>query len=141
MGIHTSSLPKIGVGALIVNEKKQVLLVLRTREPEANTWSIPGGKIDPFESLHTAIYREIKEEVGIEIIDEELLCTAETIRPDLEQHWVSVIYLVEKYRGEAKNMEPTVLADMKWFSLDEIPENLACFTVPAINEYKKRLGK
>lgn len=42
-----SKLPRIGVGAVIRNEKNEILLVLRNRDPEKDNWSIPGGKVKP----------------------------------------------------------------------------------------------
>lgn len=74
--------PRIGVGAVILNERNEVLLVWRNRQPEQYTWSIPGGKVDPYESVETAVIREIKEEVDLDIAIDKLLCTAETIQPE-----------------------------------------------------------
>ncbi|TVX93624.1 NUDIX domain-containing protein [Paenibacillus agilis] len=132
-------LPRIGVGAVIWNEKNEILLVLRNRNPEKDKWSIPGGKVDPFESLESCVIREVMEEVNLEIEIQGLLCMAETIRPEHEEHWISAIYEVTVKSGEARNMESGgAIADMKWFSLEELPANLACFTVPAIEQLQHR---
>ncbi|MGD8191915.1 NUDIX domain-containing protein [Brevibacillus ginsengisoli] len=125
--------PRIGVGAVILNEKNEILLVLRNRAPEKGTWSIPGGKVDLYEMLEDTVVREIKEEVDLDIRVEGFLCTAETIKPDHEEHWISVIYRTSVVEGEARNMEEGgAIGEIRWFSLEELPENLACFTVPAI---------
>ncbi|GAA4726014.1 hypothetical protein GCM10023228_36310 [Brevibacillus fulvus] len=39
-----TAVPRIGVGAVIVNERAEILLVWRNRQPEKDTWSIPGGQ-------------------------------------------------------------------------------------------------
>lgn len=125
--------PRIGVGAVIINEKDEILLVLRNRNPEKGTWSIPGGKIDLYEKMEDTVVREIKEEVDLDIRVERFLCTAETIKPDNEEHWISVIYRTSIVTGEASNMEEGgAIGEIRWFSLKELPENLACFTIPAI---------
>ncbi|WP_419761093.1 NUDIX domain-containing protein [Brevibacillus brevis] len=49
---------------------------------EKNTWSIPGGKVDPYEQLETSVVREIKEEVNLDVEVKFLLCTAETPKPE-----------------------------------------------------------
>ncbi|MBD8500055.1 NUDIX domain-containing protein [Paenibacillus arenosi] len=132
-------LPRIGVGAVIWNENDEILLVLRNRNPEKDKWSIPGGKVDPFESLESCVIREVMEEVNLEVEIQGLLCMAETIRPEHEEHWISAIYEVVVKSGEARNMESTgAIADMKWCSLDELPDRLACFTVPAIEQLQRR---
>ncbi|MGG1664254.1 NUDIX domain-containing protein [Brevibacillus sp. NRS-1366] len=135
----TLGLPRLGVGAVILNEQNEILLVLRNRNPEKGTWSIPGGKVDPYEKLEDCVIREIKEEVDLEVEVKGLLCTAETIRPENTEHWVSAIYEVGIKSGEARNMEPGgAIGDLKWFALDHLPANLACFTLPAMESLQKR---
>ena len=136
---HTTAIPKLGVGAVIRNHNDEILLVKRNRNPEKGTWSIPGGKLDMYESLEECVIREVKEEVNLDITVTQLLCTAETIRPENDEHWVSLIYDTTVQGGEARNNEADgAIGDMRWFSLDELPEQLACFTKPAIDRI---LGK
>ena len=131
MSRHTS--PGIGVGAVILDDQGRILLVLRKRHPEANTWSIPGGKVELFEHLEDAVIREIGEEVGVHIQVERLLCTAETIDRDLGEHWISAIYMSSIVEGTPSNREPDALSDLQWYALEHLPDNLACFTRPAID--------
>lgn len=53
-----------GVSVLIVNDKNEILLVNLTSF-EHHFFAIPGGGIDGEESLEDAVYREVKEEIGI----------------------------------------------------------------------------
>ena len=41
------------------------LLVLRTKAPEAGTWTVPGGSAEPGETLEETAAREVLEETGI----------------------------------------------------------------------------
>ncbi|MEK4434520.1 NUDIX domain-containing protein [Paenibacillus sp. FSL K6-2862] len=133
-----SDQPRIGVGAVILNERNEVLLVWRNRQPEQYTWSIPGGKVDPYESLETAVIREIKEEVDLDITIDQLLCTAETIRPEREEHWISVLYTARNTRGIARNLEEGgAIGEIGWFPLHDLPSPLACFAVPALEAAKR----
>lgn len=133
-----SNQPRIGVGAVILNERNEVLLVWRNRQPEQYTWSIPGGKVDPYESLETAVIREIKEEVDLDISIDQLLCTAETIRPEREEHWISVLYSARNIRGIARNLEEGgAIGEIGWFPLHDLPSPLACFAVPALEAAKR----
>ena len=52
------------VRALIVDPEQRVLLV-RFEFPDASVWALPGGGIDPGESIHEALRRELIEEVGL----------------------------------------------------------------------------
>lgn len=53
-----------GVSALIINNAQEFLLVnLESFKP--HFFAIPGGGLEPEETLEEAVYREIKEELGI----------------------------------------------------------------------------
>lgn len=55
------------VGAIVCDDAGRFLLVRRAHEPHAGLWTVPGGKVEPGESLQQAVIREIAEETGIDI--------------------------------------------------------------------------
>ena len=64
------SRPQIAVSVSIFRDGK-VLLVRRARSPAKGFYSLPGGRVEFGESLHTALHREVDEETAlkIEIVD------------------------------------------------------------------------
>ena len=58
------SMYRKGVSALILNKKNEVLLV-NLNSFEEKYFAIPGGGLEPDETLESAVYREIQEELGI----------------------------------------------------------------------------
>lgn len=70
---YYKNLPKkrIGVGAIILNEKDEILVV---KPSYKDYWSIPGGVVDENESPRGACIREIIEEVDIDLKDVKFLC-------------------------------------------------------------------
>lgn len=58
--------PQLAVSAVIFREGK-VLLLRRAKSPGNGFWSLPGGRVEFGESLHTALTREVDEEAGLEI--------------------------------------------------------------------------
>lgn len=59
--------------AVIVNEAGELLCVRRGREPAKGTLDLPGGFVDPGESLTDGLIREVHEELGAEVTRYEFL--------------------------------------------------------------------
>jgi 8-oxo-dGTP diphosphatase len=64
------------VGAVIRDAAGRLLLVKRGHEPGAGLWSLPGGRIEPGETDHQAVVREIAEETGLTVTCAGLLGSA-----------------------------------------------------------------
>src|SRR3954449_10290961 len=58
--------PQIAVSGAIFRGDK-ILLVRRARSPAKGFYSLPGGRVEFGESLHTALRREVDEETGLKI--------------------------------------------------------------------------
>ena len=60
--------PSVTVDVVIVTREAvpRVLLIRRKKEPFAGAWAIPGGFVDPGETLAAAAARELREETGVE---------------------------------------------------------------------------
>ena len=133
-----SCVPRVGVGVLLVDELNRVLLTLRARPPEAGFWSIVGGKLDFLETLEECATREAREEVGVEVSIQSLLCVTDHCLPQENQHWVSPAYLAKIRTGHAANCEPDKTADVQWFPLDRLPANLTMTARNAIRAYTRQ---
>jgi mutator protein MutT len=98
----------VGVGAAILNNEGKLLITLRGKEAknERGKWEIPGGSVAFGETFERAIKREIKEELGIEIVINELLGICDHIIPEEQQHWVSPTYICHIKKGTPKIREP-----------------------------------
>lgn len=127
-----------GAGAVILNENKQILLLLRGKSPEAGYWTIPGGAIEMFETVEKAVEREVFEETGLIVQIDDLLGVTNHIIPNERLHWIAPCFSVKVLRGVAYNREPTKHKDMQWFNLNNIPNNITITTKKAL-EYLKQV--
>jgi 8-oxo-dGTP diphosphatase len=62
--------PIPGVGAVVLREshgRAEVVLVRRSTEPLAGSWSLPGGAIELGETAREACARELLEETGLTV--------------------------------------------------------------------------
>ncbi len=57
---------QLAVSAAIFRDGK-VLLVRRARSPAKGRYSLPGGRVEFGETLHTALHREVDEETALKI--------------------------------------------------------------------------
>src|SRR3954453_85950 len=58
------------VTAVVLNKAGELLLVHKT---DNNLWALPGGGVDPGESVTMAVVREVKEETGIDVTVDDLV--------------------------------------------------------------------
>ncbi|MEX2659602.1 MAG: NUDIX domain-containing protein [Acidimicrobiales bacterium] len=73
--------PEVCVGAVVV-EDDALLLIRRGHGPAAGEWSVPGGRVEPGETLAEAVLRELEEETGVEGLCGPLLGWVERIGDD-----------------------------------------------------------
>jgi nucleoside triphosphatase len=97
------SYPEATVGALIVNDRHEVLLVRSYKWGERYT--VPGGHIELGERAEDAIVREVKEETGLDTIVEDLLIVQQAIYPKdyhKHEHYIFLDYVCKAMGKEVK---------------------------------------
>jgi len=122
---HVGHEPLIGIGAttLVFNDKKELLLNLRS---DTNTWGIPGGSMELYETIEETAVRELKEEAGINADELELV----TVLSGNEYYFeypngdkmctVIVLFKVLNYTGKVK-VSDNESKKLEFFSLNKLP--------------------
>ncbi len=127
----------VGVGAVIINERHEVLLLLRRSPPEAGHWTIPGGAVEWFETCADAIRRECREEVGLNVEIGRIRTVVDHIVRDDREHWVSIEYLAKVTSGQAMNANQEESEELRWFPVDSLPEHMSQPTREALQCYRR----
>ena len=113
--------PKIDTRAAIFKDDK----ILLTHENNG-TWSLPGGWCDVLESVGSNTIKEVKEETGLDVENKKIIAVQDRNKhnkPVYAYGACKVFILCKVIGGEfIENIETT---EIKYFSLDEIPNNLA----------------
>ena len=113
---------QVGVKILLKGAEGKCLLVRRSAEkyPEVgdHQWDIVGGRIDPGSPLMDNLKREIKEEVGLDLVNEPRLMAAQDILRISGRHVVRLTYVGEIH-GEPK-LDPDEHSEYGWFTLREM---------------------
>lgn len=130
-----------GVSAFIINENKEFLMVLATKEDpsEPDYWKIPAGGVENNEDLITTLKRELNEELGIDPNTIEILGKSKYID---KYDWPK--YMSEKKFKETKiwfdgqerhifivkittknykfKLQPEEISDIKWFNKENFKD-------------------
>lgn len=122
---------RLGCGAAIIADDR-LLLVKRRRDPEADHWGLPGGKVERNETIDSAVLREIAEEIGVELTLERLLCVTEFSNNASGDLWIAPVFLAAIRAGTPRILELDALAEMAWFACSKLPAPLTQATVQAV---------
>lgn len=113
--------PKIDTRAAIFKDDK----ILLTHENNG-TWAMPGGWCDVLESVKSNTKKEVKEETGLDVETIKIISIQDRNKhnkPIYAYGVCKIFVLCNVIGGEfIENIETT---EIKYFSLDEIPNNLA----------------
>ncbi len=109
--------PKVGVGVLVVEEGK-ILLVRRTMAPEIGKWSIPAGFLDAGEDPEETAVREAFEETNLHVQIEKLL---NVYHNPPEQGGASIFILYQARRIDGVPRAGDDADAVGFFSPDNLP--------------------
>lgn len=111
-----------------VGGKKQVLLQRRRNTGFADgLWDFScAGKVEEGERMTETAVREAKEELAVEISPEDLQFAVFLHKRDeaFNLIYYNVYFICEKFNGNVRIGEPDKCAELKWFGLDSLPEDL-----------------
>src|SRR5215211_4753444 len=100
----------------------RVLLAVRGRGAMAGRYSLPGGLVEPGETLAEAALRELREEVGVEAEMIGFLDHAEVIERDedarVRHHFVICAHAARWVAGEPQVGDEAL--DVRWVTADEL---------------------
>jgi 8-oxo-dGTP diphosphatase len=104
------------VAGLIFRDRRLLVCQRHATATFPLKWEFPGGKVENGESDFDALRRELKEELGIEIHDAELISEYEYVYADGPR--VSLcFYKVQSFEGATKNM---VFQQMSWVKVTDL---------------------
>ena len=104
------------VAAVIWAKNKKILITKRPdNKPQGGFWEFPGGKIERDETPTEGLFRELKEELAISVLEMRPFVKLEHEYP--ERSIILDVWIVEKFTGNARGNEGQTIA---WVSIDQL---------------------
>lgn len=101
---------------VIVEHKGKILLVQEGKVGREGLYNVPGGHVEPHETLFEAAVRESKEESGYDVELTGLLGVYQTVLPHINVSGPVLAAKVVGGEATASKEHP----DVRWVSLDEL---------------------
>jgi ADP-ribose pyrophosphatase YjhB (NUDIX family) len=117
--------PKVAVGAVVGNDRGEILLVQRA---DSGVWLYPTGWADIGYSASEVAVKEVAEETGIDCEPERLIAVLDGLRLGFTRvPLYSLVFHCRALGGELR-CHPLECADVGWFAQDALPEPLAGYS-------------
>jgi len=131
---------KISVAAAFTAGKaSRLLLVKPTYKPG---WDLPGGILEEGESPTAGLKREIREELGVECVLDDLACV-DFIESDWEDRPVLLLMFLARFRGSDKprfRLQPDELCDSQFYKFGQARHLVSTRMRDRLDILQRRLG-
>ena len=117
--------PLAATVGIVTNDKGEILVAKRAKEPAKGTLDLPGGFIDSFETGEEGIAREVFEESGLRVTEVKYLFSLPNtyLYSGFEEHTLDLFFLCRTAEGEI----PTAADDVEellWIPIENINPEL-----------------
>jgi 8-oxo-dGTP pyrophosphatase MutT (NUDIX family) len=139
---YRSAPPKKRAGSsvstyLILQQNNQILLGLRKNTGyNDGLWSLVAGHVEDGEPATTAMIREAKEEIGIELTPADIRVVHIMHRKSNRLN-VDIFFVCSSWAGTIQNCEPEKCEKLEFFPIDALPINIVNYNADVLQSLAK----
>jgi len=112
------------VAAALTNQDGEILVQKRPEgKPMAGLWEFPGGKVDEGESPESALCRELREELGVEVSAENLVPISFASERLGDRNLLLLLYRCTQWVGEPMALDSP---ELRWL----LPAEMHSLSMP-----------
>ena len=122
--------------AIIPYPDNKILLIKRNTIPFKGYWALPGGRMEPSETIDQTVVREVKEETGLDVAIVRKIgeYVEKGVKDNVDYEYYPTCFLVKPVGGEIKRQESEI-QEIQLFSLKALPHPLAFVHDKMIKDY------
>ncbi|MBI1295992.1 NUDIX domain-containing protein [bacterium] len=125
---------KLGVNVAIIQDNR----ILLTQREDFEVWCLPGGAVDPGETLAEAARREVREEIGIEVELERLVGVYSLPEDGVGSGHIAVF--AARPLSEELTLDPNEVIAAGYFTLDTLPDAMLDWHRPRAEDALSGVG-
>jgi 8-oxo-dGTP diphosphatase len=144
MGEHFKSLSAV-FPIILQNEDGDVQILLHRRKNtgyQDGKWDIAAsGHVDEGETAKMAVVRECAEELGIcvKITDLSFAHLSHRVSNSGGRTYYDIYFVVNKYDGIPKIMEPDKCSELRWFNINYLPNEIIDIRKIVLQNYRNNI--
>ncbi len=123
------------VSAIIVKDHKILLALRKNTLHYPDYWSLPVGHVEEGETNEAAIYRELQEELGIQVTRMKALQFHQDKKDNIEHQ----VFFIQQWQGEVVNREADLCEAINFFSFQSLPKKITPISLTIIKQYTSNL--
>lgn len=110
--------------AIIMNEKGEILVAKRAKEPAKGTLDLPGGFADSMETAEEGVAREVAEETGLQVTETRYLFSLPNkyLYSGFEEHTLDLFFLCTTEGGSLRADDD--VEELQWIAIEEVDPTL-----------------
>ena len=112
--------PQVGV-AIIITKDDHVLLMKRKGPHGQGSWSTPGGHLDFGETPEGCAAREVKEEVGLDVVDIRFRAVTNDVFDTTGKHYITIWMDGKTLPNDPIIAAEDEVAEIGWFAWNSLP--------------------